>query len=293
MQSAGGAVDTSAATEEPAHEGAATTRFTDAGPKPPVVHHQGHAPAGPTASERAYGGGEATMASEDVVDHAAIAEASKSYGIPEAEIRAIITQESRGDADANAGKHQKDHGKHAASGLMQMTESSWRQAQHTHPELAAYSFSAYRYDRKINILVGTAVLADKRAALARLGISSHSPQIAQLTSMAYNGGEGLVADAYQRARDAGSKHPDVDCLKPEYLKPAIEAYPSVYAYYLTGGGKAKNPQRTVERAVELKYLEISKYPAEITALLAADEERTKAHREDDAPVAAHQPGHIT
>jgi soluble lytic murein transglycosylase-like protein len=207
------------------------------------------------------------MASELEIDGAAIEAASAQYGVPATEIRAIITQESRGNADANAGAAQPDQGIHAASGLMQVTEVSWKQAQHAHAELASYDFATYRYDRRVNILVGTAVLASKRRALENMGIDPKGPQIAALTSMAYNAGEGLVQDAYHRARKAGSKQPDVDCLLAEYLKPAIRDYPSVYAYYLTGGGKSRNPTLSVDSAVDLKFEEISRYPAQIDVLV--------------------------
>ncbi len=50
-----------------------------------------------------------------------IAEASRRYNVPVPHIEAIITQESRGDLDANAGARQRDRGRHAASGLMQVT----------------------------------------------------------------------------------------------------------------------------------------------------------------------------
>ena len=201
-------------------------------------------------------------------NRAQIAEASRRYNVPVAHVEAIITQESRGDLDANAGARQRDRGRHAASGLMQVTESTWRDTQRLHPELAQYAFATHRYNRRVNILVGTAALADKRQALSSAGIDmEHSQNAAMLTSMAYNAGQALVTRAYELARDGGSEHPDVDCLRAQYLKPAIRAFPSVYAYYLTGGGKSRNPRRTVERAVDLKFEEISRYPIQIAMML--------------------------
>lgn len=246
---------------------------------------------GPTASERAYGThvpdhdspDQRIMDRLDEVDGEAIAVASQRYGIPEVEIRAIITQESRGVATANAGARQRDHGAHAASGLMQVTEASWRDAQRNHAELAGYAFASHRYDRKINILVGTAILADKRHALTRLGISPTSSNIAGLTTMAYNAGEGIVSEAYHLAVRGGAVHPDVECLHAAYLKPAIAKHPSVYGYYLTGGGKHKNPSRSVQTAIDLKFREISRYPDQVETLIADATEHTTADTGDDLP----------
>lgn len=222
-------------------------------------------------------------------DEDAIEEASKRYGVPEVDILAVITHESRGVATANAGARQKDKGKNAASGLMQVTHETWKNTQNNHPELARYAFHAYRYDRRVNILVGTAALADKREALERLGVDANGENGTALTTMAFNAGEGIVSDAYRRAEQAGSRNPAEDCLKPEYLKPAIAKYPSVYSYYLTGGGKSKNPQRTKERAVELKYLEISKYPQKVENLIAEANEHDMVDEDVDLPTVLEEP----
>lgn len=211
----------------------------------------------------------------------AIEEASRRYDVPVAHIQAIITQESRGDHDANAGASQRDRGRRAAAGLMQVTESTWRNTQRNHPELARYPYATHRYDRRINILVGTATLADKRQALENRGITvGRNEDSAMLMSMAYNAGEGLVEAAYDHAVEAGSQNPAADCLKAEHLMPAIREFPSVYAYYLTGGGKRRNPRRTVERAVELKFQEISRYPIQIAMLL---DDENMAIESDDSP----------
>ena len=256
-------------------------RYSSEGPVPPV--HAGGEERGPSASERAYGSldaGGRVMAHEQEVDGSAVAEASHRYGIPEADILAVIAHESRGDAHANAGAAQNDHGRHAASGLMQVTAATWKATQDKHAELAHYAFDAYRYDRHVNILVGTAALADKRNALGKLGIPP-AQVTAALTTMAFNAGEGIVSDAYHRAVHAGSREPADDCLRAEYLMPAIAKYPSVYAYYLTGAGKKLNPGRSVEKAIELKYREISKYPVAVEQLVAEAHEHGMADDELD------------
>ena len=166
---------------------------------------------------------------------------------------------------------------------MQVTHETWKNTQNNHPELAQYGFHAYRYDRRVNILVGTAALADQRTALKRLGVDATGENGTALTTMAFNAGEGIVSDAYHRAERAGSRNPAEDCLKPEYLKPAIAKYPSVYSYYLTGGGKGKNQQRTKERAIELKYLEISKYPNKVEMLIAEANEHEMVEEEIEMP----------
>jgi hypothetical protein len=265
-------------------------RFSNLGPIPPVMAERDtHSRS---ASERAYedvqtpmtSGGQ-IMAREMDEDRAAIVAASRRYGIPEVDILAVITQESRGSATANAGAHQHDHGAHAASGLMQVTEATWRQTQRQHDELAGYSFAACRYDRRINILFGTAALADKRAALERLGVPANGANATALTTMAFNAGEGIVSDAYHRAVQAGAPNPAVDCLQAEYLRPAIAKYPSVYSYYLTGGGKSRNPGRSISRAVDLKFQEISKYPVGVEMLISEAQSHQLA---DDQPAAEDQ-----
>lgn len=246
-----------------------------------------------SASDRAYNAPDndgplsangRVMEHEMNIDGRAIAEASKRYGIPEVDILAVITQESKGVASANAGARQKDHGAHAASGLMQVTEATWKGTVNRHSELAGYHFASHRYDRHANILVGTAALKDKRDALESLGVPATGANATALTTMAFNAGEGIVSEAYHHAVHAGSLHPAQECLRAEYLKPAIAKYPSVYAYYLTGGGKSKNPGRSVARAVELKFNEISKYPTGVQMLIAeANEHEIATTLEDDMP----------
>ena len=224
------------------------------------------------------------MEREMEIDGKVIAEASKRYKIPEVDILAVITQESRGVVTANAGARQKDHGRHAASGLMQVTEATWRQTVSNHSELSGFGFASHRYDRRANILVGTAALHDKRSALERLGVPANGENATALTTMAFNAGEGIVSDAYHRAVHAGARDPADACLRAEFLKPAIAKYPSVYAYYLTGGGKSKNPQRSVQRAIDLKFNEISKYPTGVEMLIAeANEHELATTLEDDMP----------
>ena len=247
---------------------AAVQRIPD---KSEPAHHAHHGHKAHRATD------EEVMANEHAVDGAAIDAASAKYDVPATEIRAIITQESRGNADANAGAKQKDKGKHAASGLMQVTAETWKQAQHEHPDLAQYDFATYRYDRRVNILVGTSVLASKRRSLTKMGIDGKGPQMAALTAMAYNAGQGLVEDAYRNAVAGGSKDPDADCLKAQYLKPAIQKRPEIYSYYLTGGGKSRNKERTVEGAVELKFKEISGYPSHVSNLVAEDARAPATH----------------
>jgi hypothetical protein len=262
------------------------TRFATAGAIPPVA--AGASAGNLTASERGYDGPDGPLSANGQVmervmqqDHAVIEEASRRYGVAEVDILAIITQESRGNATANAGRSQKDHGAHAAAGLMQVTEETWKATTARHPELARYTYSAHRYDRRANILVGTASLAAKKDALEDLGVST-AHNFAALVTMAYNAGEGVVSAAYNHAVAAGSRHPDVDCLKAEHLMPAIAKYPSVYKYYLTGGGKSKNPKRSVQRAIELKYHEISKYPEGVELLIAEANEHELANVNDDS-----------
>lgn len=103
-------------------------------------------------------------------DGPAIEEAARRYRLEEIEIRAVITQESRGVATANAGANQRDHGRNAPSGLMQVTADTWENVRSNHAELRQYAFAQHRYDRRINILFGAAALADKRDALERLGV---------------------------------------------------------------------------------------------------------------------------
>jgi hypothetical protein len=288
------------ANQRPEAEHDSKLSFAASGHLPPVSEMGEMAMLSP--SDRAYGhapakadkdGGDdlssngRIMEREAEIDGQAIETASRRYNIPEVDILAIITHESRGVATANAGARQKDHGSHAASGLMQVTHETWKATQASHPELRQYPFEQYRYVRHVNILVGTAALSDKRDALARLGIPADSRNIAALTTMAYNAGEGIVSDAYERAVRAGAAHPDVACLGAEYLKPAIAKYPSVYKYYLTGGGKSRNPQRSVQKAIDLKYTEISRYPHEVEMLIAEATEHQLTDISDDVPVQNH------
>jgi hypothetical protein len=287
------------ANQRPEAEHDAKLSFAAGGNLPPVSEMGQMAMLSP--SDRAYGqpaGAEKEsndplssngriMERESELDGKAIETASKRYNIPEVDILAIITHESRGIATANAGSSQKDHGRHAASGLMQVTHETWKATQENHSELAQFSFEQYRYVRNINILVGTAALSDKRDSLARLGIPSDSKNIAALTTMAYNAGEGIVSAAYERAVKAGVEHPDVACLRPEFLKPAIAKYPSVYKYYLTGGGKSRNPHHSVQKAIDLKYNEISRYPHEVEMLIAEANEHGLADTSEDVPMQEH------
>jgi soluble lytic murein transglycosylase-like protein len=278
------------ANQQPEAEHDSKLSFAAAGPIPPVTEMGQMAMLSP--SERAYGSHDELSANGQIMQHEAeldgkaIETASRRYNIPEVDILAIITHESRGVATANAGARQKDHGSHAASGLMQVTHETWKATQESHPELRQYPFEKYRYVRHINILVGTAALSDKRDALARLGIPADSSNIAALTTMAYNAGEGIVSDAYERAVRAGAAHPDVACLGAEYLKPAIAKYPSVYKYYLTGGGKSRNPQRSVQKAIDLKYNEISRYPHEVEMLIAEANKHELTDTSEDVPMQA-------
>ncbi len=285
-------IETEAETAElDGEETASPVRFAAAGPLPAIF--TGGAAAAATASDRAYGndrGSDEPLSPEGRVmdrvakqDAKAIEEASKRYGVPEVDILAVITHESRGIATANAGASQRDGGRNSASGLMQVTHETWKNTQNNHSELAKYGFHAFRYDRRVNILVGTAALRDKRVALERLGVDATGENGTALTTMAFNAGEGIVSDAYHRAERAGSRNPAEDCLKEEFLKPAIAKYPSVYSYYLTGGGKGRNPGRTKERAVELKFLEISKYPAKVEMLIAEATEHEMVEEEVDMP----------
>jgi len=169
-----------------------------------------------------------------------------------------------------------------------VTEATWKHTLSNHTELSKYSFHAYRYNPTINILVGTAALADKREALENLGVDASGPHGTQLITMAFNAGEGIVSDAYHRAVEAGSRNPAEDCLKEQFLKPAIAKYPSVYSYYLTGGGKKRNPQRSRERAIELKYLEISKYPDKVEMLIVEANEHDMVEEDIDTPFESKQ-----
>jgi hypothetical protein len=75
-----------------------------------------------------------------------IAEAARKYGVPEANIRAVMRVESSGDPRATSGK--------GASGLMQVMPA-------TYDELARkHGLGADRYDPRNNIMAGTAYLRE-------------------------------------------------------------------------------------------------------------------------------------
>lgn len=200
-----------------------------------------------------------------------IAEASKLYGIEVNKIRAIIATESAGKPEASSG---------AAFGLMQITKGTWEGTrQHkSFPELKGYEFSESNWkDPRINILMGTAVFKLKMQAV---GIQSTDEGSAELAVIAYNAGEGTVKHAINNAKAGGSTKPTADCLKPEYLKPAIKTT-KIYTYYLTGNGKKNNPYvngtqkydeaAAISYAVDLKYNEVSRYPTKIREYLAVQE----------------------
>ncbi len=189
--------------------------------------------------------------------------AATRFGVREDHLRAIMAQESRAENGQRAG------GAQSASGLMQVTGETWRAIQRAHRDLATYDFTSYWRDPRVNILFGAATLASKQQRLVSAGVGKNDRNMAQLTVAAYNGGEGIVTEAIRRAKAAGSRDPGGDALKPEFLVPAIGKYPSVYRYYLTGGGKRMNPQRSTAKAIALKYQEISKYPAGVAKYLEA------------------------
>lgn len=190
-------------------------------------------------------------------------EATAEFGIDRTQLMAIMAVESRGDPTASSG---------AAFGLMQVTKGTWSATQQRHASLADYDFTTYWTDPRVNIRFGAAVLKDKMAAV---GVEASDPNFARLAVTAYNGGEGVVNTALELARAAGSANPTADCLKPEFLRPAIARYPSVYSYYLTGAGKKYNAalatggDAATDAAVELKYKEISQYPDRVERYLSA------------------------
>lgn len=53
---------------------------------------------------------------------------------------------------------------------------------------------------------------------------------------------------------------------------AIGKFPSVYNYYLTGGGKKSNKSGSREEAIQLKFREISKHPTGVTKFMGAQKE---------------------
>ncbi len=208
-----------------------------------------------------------------------IKEASKQYGISVEQIRSIIAIESGGNPEATSG---------AAWGLMQLTKDTWKGTQQTRAELKDYDFDTYWKDPKVNILFGTAAL---KAKMGAIGVKSDNPNFAKLAVVAYNAGEGTVKKAIALAKKNGSTNPENDCLKPEYLKPAIKST-KIHSYYLTGAGRKRNPQvkdvtadpnnkkkkvvvpkegSTIEQAeevaIDLKYQEISQYPEKASSYM--------------------------
>ena len=196
-----------------------------------------------------------------------VQEASRKFGISVESIRAIIATESLGKADANNGH---------AFGLMQITPLTWRDAQNRISELRPYEFKEANWrDPRINILFGTAVFKMKMQAV---GVKPSDDSSAEIAVIAYNAGQGTVARAIRNAKAGGSRNPTADCLKQEYLKPAIKDT-KIYRYYLTGGGKRRNPYTNgskpyneaaaINAAVDLKFKEVSNYPLKVRTYLAA------------------------
>lgn len=220
-----------------------------------------------------------------------IKEASDTYGISVRQIRAIMATESAGNPTATSG---------AAWGLMQVTKSTWKATQKSHSELKDYDFDDNWDDPHINILFGTAVLKD---SMAQMKVRAGSDSTAVLGVMAYNAGAGTIKHAMKLANEAGSKDPEKDCLKPEYLKPAIKRT-GIYSYYLTGSGAKRNThvlevtkgakgkaiptlredstmEQAEEAAIELKYQEVSRYPVRAQRFLD-DKENQAASSGDPA-----------
>ncbi len=198
-----------------------------------------------------------------------IQEAAKRFGVKVAHLRAIMAQESGGNPNADANPKRPVA---SAAGLMQVTGDTWKQMQATHRDLKQYDFQTYKYNPRINCLFGAATLASKQGILVSAGMSKDSPHFAELMVAAYNGGEGVVKAAIAHARAAGSKDPEGDALKEAHLVPAIAKFPSVYNYYLTGGGKKNNKSGTADEAVRLKFREISKYPIGVAKFMGAQRE---------------------
>lgn len=195
--------------------------------------------------------------------------AAKRFGVKPEHLRAIMAQESGGNPNADANPRKRVA---SAAGLMQVTGETWNQMRSLHADLKPYDFASYKYNPRINCLFGAATLASKQGILTAAGVDRNSSNFAQLTVAAYNGGEGVVKAALAHARAAGSKNPEADCLKEEHLSPAIAKYPSVYNYYLTGGGRGSNKSGSREEAIALKFREISKYPTGVTKFLKAQED---------------------
>ena len=185
-----------------------------------------------------------------------IEEASKQFGVPVEQIRAIIAQESRGNPNASSG---------VAFGLMQVTKGTWETTIKHHKALASLGFESWA-DPRINILVGTAALTDK---MKTVDVSKDDPNYMKLAITAYNAGEQTVKLAIRYARQDGSTQPTSDCLKESYLAKAIEDT-KIYSYYLPGHkGANRNKSGSVAEAIHLKFLEVSKYPGGVQSYLDA------------------------
>lgn len=196
-----------------------------------------------------------------------IAAASKQFGIPESQIKAIIATESAGNPNANSARSKSNpEPTGGAAGLMQVTPGTWPDTCKQFPELAKYSdYAKHRYDPLANVMVGTATLKLKAKVT---GVAVDDPNFATVAVTAYNAGEGIVKKAMDFAKAGGSQNPAADFTKPEFLKKAIEAYPSVYGYYMPPqAGSKNNKSGSVAEAVELKYKEISKYGPKVSMYL--------------------------
>ncbi len=220
----------------------------------------------------------------------AIQRAAEHFHISPEDIRAIIGVESRGNPHARAG------GPRSASGLMQVTEETWRQVAKTFPELAAYAdFATHWSHPEINIMFGTATLASKRKSLERLGVPVDGPHFTELAVAAYNGGEGVVSLAMQHARSTGCVDPEADCLKFEHLSHGVEHAgesrdQQIWKYYMPGSsGAVRNKSGTREEAIRLKTEEILKYPTRISHYLDAERRDTANALSTNAPAHATTP----
>jgi soluble lytic murein transglycosylase-like protein len=211
-------------------------------------------------------------------DH--IQEASAQYGIPAEHIRAVIAAESGGHPKASSG---------AAWGLMQITKPTWKGAQKQFPELKDFGFDDHWSEPRVNILFGAAIL---KSTMKSMGAKPGDEQSVRVAITAYNAGSRTVKKAIACAKAAGSADPAADCLKPEHLKPAVEAT-GIYSFYLTDSGWKLNPHivsvapdpnkpktrvvtlkqgSTIDQAraaaIDLKYQEISRYPERVSKYIA-------------------------
>lgn len=182
-----------------------------------------------------------------------IQEASKQYGVGVDELSAIIATEVRGELSKGSKEGMAIASSGAAFGVMQLTKGTWEDVQNNHKELAKYDFSSNWKNPQVNILFGAAALAGKKTALHSKGMLGKDAAVTdEMAFVAYNAGQGTVKIAYKAAVAAGSKQPQIDYLKPEYLKKAIEDT-KIYTYYSKRG-------HTVAESIELKYKEITQYP---------------------------------